>query len=904
MQNSSDTSKKKTKHTFVGVLTYNPESNKNEFLEYTDRSVHKKHGNMYKVTTARGYSIKVTDDHSLATVGDNEFFAPLPPQEAEGKLVPIPCLCEYEVDKKSELQAAKEFLRIYIQDEKDLEFNETLLNMPAAQAKVVVDRMLCGNDARDLVYCCRSEEEVEYAKIICSRFGYILKVDGLNISVDVTCERSLPDKGTLKSESEVLRDNPANPYLKLPYTWDEVISVVPILRDNVTYDLTIPQFPLFIGNGILVYDTMQLHVPATEGARQEALDKMLPSKNLFNAGTMGPMMLPQQEHIFGLYKCSDKLPYPSGTKFVQAGSAERLMSDIKMGNIRPDAPVVYNGHKTSAGLALVNDFVPVMFRVYDKPWTKTVVKKILSNIGKTQPDKYDIAADTIKELGSLFAYKLGVSYKASDFDLQDLKKQRDAYFSQVDKRISEINKDTKLTAKEKETAREKELYKAQAFAQELTSKQVNNNFRNWAYSGSKGSPSQIMQIVTSPTVVSDAKEKVVPSLIRTSYLEGLSPSDYWVSSYGTRRGTVGAKLSVAPAGALSKEIMSNVLDVVVTEADCGTRRGIQRSIDDTDNIVNRYEAVTNKFIDGNYIELLRKRGTKTVTVRSPSTCECRDGVCQHCFGYNEKLKLPDIGENVGVTYASSVTEPVTQLTISTKHTAGTAGGGMQGGFGAIKAFYNMSTKFSGAAIISEVAGKVTKIEKAPAGGTHIYINKKKYYVPPGKQIKVKLNDTVEAGDPLTDGILNMAKVVPHKGIEVGRKQFIEQASNIYSASGLDLQKKPFEVIARGLINYVEIKDPGDFDDLVIGDVVDYNQLMADIRNNPHKKAPEFVPMQKGTNMAPTYKHDWLGNFGFKYLKGGLIENAATGSKSPLHSYHPIASYARGVTFGKGPNGQY
>ena len=117
-------------------------------------------------------------------------------------------------------------------------------------------------------------------------------------------------------------------------------------------------------------------------------------------------------------------------------------------------------------------------------------------------------------------------------------------------------------------------------------------------------------------------------------------------------------------------------------------------------------------------------------------------------------------------------------------------------------------------------------------------------------------------------------------------------------------KRNFEVVARGLINYVQITDPMDFDEFIEGDVVEYNQLMADIRKNPAKRPPTFIPFQKGTNKAPTYKKDWLANFGFKYLKGELIENAATNAKSPIHSYHPIGAYARGATFGKGQNGQY
>ena len=882
------------------VLTYNPSTNKNEFLDYTDRSVHTKHGKMYYIETKGGYNIKVTDDHSLATVGEDNFFMPLSPVNALGKFVPIMAHLDYSVKSNIELKAIEEGAIDIISGMKG--FKEYMLELPVQLLAPMVIANL-HEDTDGFYTTVESVEELELAKLVFARLGSLITIEGFKIKLLSNDNRLIPEQGKLVPVKDVKNSNPANPYLRLPYSWDEVCEVTEIEREDITYDFTVPEFPLFIGNGILVYDTMQLHVPATEAARVEALEKMLPSKNLFSPRNLSPTMLPQQEHVYGLFLCSKVVKeFNNKTKFVTVNSPATVLQDIKADKIKPNTPVVFKGEKTTAGLVAINDLLPLMLRNYNETWNKKYMTKILTHVGKNTPERYSDVADGLKELGSLFSYKLGASYKGADFDLPELKKARDTYFAKIDKELAAVDK-LKLSPKEEEIAKGKILRKAQDFANQLTASAEGNTFHDLAYSGSKGSPGQVMQIITSPTVVADPRDRLIPMLIHRSYNEGLSPSDYWVSSYGTRKGTVGAKLSVAPAGALSKELVGNTLDIVISEKDCGTHHGLSRDIDDAADIINRVEAKTNKFIDATYYENLKKRGVKQVIVRSPATCEAAHGCCQYCYGYNEKLKFPDIGENVGVVSTQAVTEPLTQMGLSSKHTAGTAAGDTVS-FNTIKSFFNMSTKFSGSAVICETTGEITKIEPSPSGGTNVFVGRKKYYVPPARKILVKVGDKITAGDALTDGIINVSKVVPHKGINQGRAIFINNASKLYAGAGFDSLKRNFEVVARGLINYVQITDPMDFDEFIEGDVVEYNQLMADIRKNPAKRPPTFIPFQKGTNKAPTYKKDWLANFGFKYLKGELIENAATNAKSPIHSYHPIGAYARGATFGKGQNGQY
>ena len=864
------------------VLTYNPLSGKNEFLKSTERTVHTEHGKMYYIETASGHSIKVTDDHSLATTGENDFFTHLPPAESLGKLTPIAYKLSYQVIPSEE--DFKKMIRAILNPE-PITVESFMLGLPSDMVEMYMVRFM---DYYDWVYETKDGYEFALVGMLLARAGIYHEIRGTAYAADPNNEGMIPQDGVLVPRTEA---RPTNCYKGLPYTWSEIIKVEEIEREEITYDFTIPDFPLFIGNGILVYDTMQVHVPITEEARTEALDKMLPSKNLFSVRTLEPMMLPQQESIFGLFKMSQR----STEKEIPAPGIENIKLDIEAGKYKPNQPMMYKGHHTTAGLIIVNELLPEEFRDYTSVWNGGRVKSILSKLGKLHPELYTKAADGMKDYGAHYAYLLGASFSSKDFDLHELKKTRDLYFNDVTKKMrSTKNYEDKV----------KLLRDAQSFSQKLTDEATSNAFHQWSYSGSKGSKSQVMQIISSPTAVADPRDRIIPTLITKSYNEGLSPADYWVSSYGTRKGTVASKLNVQPSGMMAKEIVGNVLDIVVTEKNCGSREGISLPISDTKDVLERYEAGTNKLIDSRYLEKLHEDGKTHVLVRSPIKCHAKHGVCQMCYGYNERGKLPEIGENVGVQAGQAVSEPLTQMGLSSKHTAGTAEADKVG-LGTIKSFFTMPNQYySGAAVIASTTGKVTRIEDAPAGGKDVYIGGKKHHIAPGRQIYFKVGDEVHAGDILTNGVPNIGKIVPHKGIDVGRELFVHHAADLYSRAGAQGIKKNFETLARGIVNYVRVDDPGDFEHLVEGDIVDYNHIRAEIAEHPNLKAPKLSPIQKGTTQSPQEKPDWLANFGFKYLKKNLIENAATGAKSDIHSYHPVAGYAVGREFGMGRDGRY
>ena len=865
------------------VLTYNRGSNRNNFLDYTEKTIHRDHGNMYRITTASGHVIEVTDDHSLATnsePGSKDLFKPLEPAQALTKLVPVVMSLDIDGDPS-----------VSYGDDEDFVVDDRLVSASQYELDKYLSRHF---DRPYWSYTVNDDRERMLMLIAIARLGLYVCIDGYTLRVDTDNEGYVPEGFIVVQRYS---SDLANPYRWLPYTWSAVIDVEVIEREEVTYDFTVPEYPLFIGNMILVYDTMQVHVPVSEEARQEALDKMLPSKNLFSVRTGDPMMLPQQEAVFGMFSASK----PAAGKVTTVSDIAKLKHAIEYGDIKPNAPVLYKGHKSTAGCVLLNDLLPEKYRDYSAVWDKKHMTKILTAIGKETPAMYTKVADGFKELGSEFAYQMGTTFKAKDLDLDDVKRKRDAMFKITDRALDEIDK-MRIPSADKYTKKVEVLREAQKHNQKLTQDATYNAFNQWSVSGSKGSIGQIMQIITSPTIVADPRDRVVPIPIKRSYNEGLTPAEYWVSSYGTRKGTVAAKLSVAPGGMMAKEIIGNALDIVISKHDCGTKDGVVMPLSDRRDIVGRYEAGTNKLLNAAYIESLHTKGVKEVKVRSTMTCKAMHGVCQLCFGLNENGNVPEIGNNVGVQAAQALSEPLTQMALSAKHTAGTA---TEDGvtFPTVQRFFTMPNQYAGAALIASNSGKVTKIIDAPAGGKDIYIGTKKHHVVPGRAINVKVGDDVETGDILTGGVPNLSKIVPHKGIPYGRALFVNHAEDIYRRAGAGALRKNFEVVARGLVNYVEITDPGDFD-FTEGEVLDYNALEATIHRYPGKKPPKYKPIQKGTTYAPQAKPDFLANFAFKYLKKNIIENAATGSRSELSSYHPVASYAAATRFGQGQDGKY
>lgn len=593
------------------------------------------------------------------------------------------------------------------------------------------------------------------------------------------------------------------------------------------------------------------------------------------------------------------------------------------------------------GQILLNQHIPAQYQLKGESGKKELREK-MNELARKDPVAYVKTITDLKREGDTIATLEGLSVGLDDIapDYAMRNRTMKPYETAFDRATTD-----KQRSGIAEQAQEKMLSIATKHPGSMT-QQVK--------SGARGKPVQYMKIIASPAAARDPYGYTEPWLIRKSYSEGLRPADYWVAGNEAILDTIKSTVSVSEPGELTKILMSNMADALVTEVDCGTYNGI--SLDVTDpNVIDRYLARDigrfrrNTLVTADVQSNLRKSGSSKILVRSPMTCEADDGVCQKCQGLDEKGNTHEMGVNVGVRAASAMGEPLAQFALDAKHGVRTAKGDrarLQGVSG-FRQLIESPKQFMNKATLADTDGKVTKIEKAPQGGTYVHVNNTPHFVIPNFGVVVKKGDTVERGDRLSEGIPKPDEVVKHKGLGAGRLYLVNSLRDLYTTQGKDLDQRHFELLAKNELNHVRIlNDPGN--QFIKGDVVSYNKLRATLAKGAKEvpvneslgetlakpyfhfsvgqrvtpsvlhylkkekirtvevapRAPEVEFIMKPASRAPLLNPDWMARLAHRNLKATLQEAAHFGDVSNLHGTHPVPAYAYGVDFGKGEQGRY
>jgi DNA-directed RNA polymerase subunit beta' len=582
-----------------------------------------------------------------------------------------------------------------------------------------------------------------------------------------------------------------------------------------------------------------------------------------------------------------------------------------------------------------------IYKPLDKAGTSALVQMLLKYGGPN-------AHEHINDLAKLFfnkATEIGASTPLSDYINES--DERQAIINEFDTKAQQILADEKKSRVE----RQRELSELVGQYEGRIEKQ-NVDFllgkgsmaARMARTGARGNPKQLAVGTSSPLLSANMKGEIVPIVIKRSFAEGMSPAEHIAMSYMGRGSTVLSQLSTALPGALFKQLSPTVFHEVVTINDCKTKNGILVPISDRKVILGRYTADTNRLIDEPYYKELTMSGDDKVKVRSTMTCEAHEGVCKHCYGLMGNGKLPEIGENVGVIAAQSVSEVLTQAMLSTKHKA-TVGERKGNAYEqASNLLRNPAENFKDEATVSEVNGTISDIKTTPLGDYQVFVNEKGHFVPQIQALKVSVGDKVRKGDPLSTGVVNPRKLVSLRGLGAGRQYMADELRGIYGG-GLD--PRHFELIAKNLMKYVEVVDPGQTGFLP-GDKVDINAIQKYIKKGSkeipveqaegsvlatgvHELTPgtlldgnhiqdlkdsgvktvkvsdnglKVIPIVPGLQTAKLLDPNWISRLSFSRLKDTLQEGAARGSESPTHSTDPITPYIIGNEFGEGENGQY
>lgn len=596
----------------------------------------------------------------------------------------------------------------------------------------------------------------------------------------------------------------------------------------------------------------------------------------------------------------------------------------------------------SLGKYLVNDLLPAHHHVKGALNGKELNQK-MRELAKEDPVAYVDIVSKLKKLGDDLSTLEGVSVGLDD--IAPAYAERDTIINRAQEELRKAK-----SAAEKE----KIILRVQDEILDHT-KRHPGSMTAMAASGARGNFNQLMKTVSSPVATTTSKGGIDPHLITRSYAEGLTAAEHWISGNEARHNVVSSYTSIAEPGDMSKVMINNMYPMVITQDDCGTHNGIAVPSDDN-NIVDRYLSKDqagfhrNDVVTKAVATVLREK-VPTAYVRSPMTCEAKSGLCRKCQGLNENGKPHDIGINVGVRAAQTISEPLTQMALSSKHGNRLLKGAsptLQGMAG-IRQLLEVPQNFINKAPLAELEGTVNKIVPAPHGGTHVYINGEQHYVGPNLKLHVTEGQHVEAGDVLSDGIPKPDELIQHKGFGVGRQYLVDTLHDIYKRQGVGVDKRHLELVARAELNHVKVLEHSDdHPELVKGEIHTYadyrnaaalggktlpleaakgrvlgkevlhftvgtplsDSIIRTLKTHGVKEVvvndtlPRVEFLMKPLSRNPLLNPDWMARLAHRYLKDSLLQGARTGAISDRHSTHPVPAYAFGAEFGQGTEGRY
>ena len=606
--------------------------------------------------------------------------------------------------------------------------------------------------------------------------------------------------------------------------------------------------------------------------------------------------------------------------------------------------------KTTVGQVIINEALPEELRDYNRVMTKGEADKVLGEVARTHPERYREVSHQLMQHGRNASFEEGTTLRLSDIISPINKVSALKHVADQEKRIAA---DRHSTDAEKSDARD-ELYRTiheglkKATYEAALAKE--NPLALQVLAKARGSQDQLASLMTTPGVYQDSQGRTIPVFINRSYSEGLDPHEYYAASYGARLGVISTKQGTRQAGYLGKLMASAAIDSVVTEDDCETPYGVPVPTTDQDNVGALLARDVDGIPAGTVLtqSILAKLGSKNpeIMVRSPLTCGTHKGLCKRCVGLREDGKFAPIGYNIGANAISALAEQMAQSSLNSKHSGkkhkGT--GDEYAGFNVVKNLATIPGDFPDKATSAESDGVVESITDAPQGGKFVRIDGQDHYVSADVGLRVKEGDVVEAGDALGGGILNPSDVVRQKGIGEGRRYFTTRMTKAFRDSGYGVNRRNVEVLARSLVNHVQIDDPDAAGQHLQGDVVSYTDWAygykprADAHSStPRKAIGSYLEMPAmhytvGTRVSktmagqmekfgidnltvhpqpvgvspsmvsvvntPEYGDDWMAHLGSSYLQKRLLADVHRGAESNVHSLNPIPGIAKGTEFGE------
>lgn len=706
-------------------------------------------------------------------------------------------------------------------------------------------------------------------------------------------------------------------------------------------------------------DQMAVHVPLSAEAQAEARLLMLAAQNILNPKDGKPVVTPSQDMVLGNYYLTMERDGAVGEGMIFKDTDEALLAyqngyvhlhtrvAVHAGSLKnPTFTEEQNNMLliTTVGKLIFNEILPESFPYINEP-TKynlevetpkkyfvskgTNVKEVIKNMPLVEPFKKKILGsiiaevfkrykitetskmlDRMKDLGFKYSTKAGITVGVSDIVVLEEKKDIiDAAQRKVDNVLKQFRRG--LITEDERYDRVISIWSAakdEIQAKLMKSLEKTNPIFMMSDSGARGNASNFTQLAGMRGLMANPAGRIIELPIISSFREGLTVLEYFISTHGARKGLADTALKTADSGYLTRRLVDVAQDVIVREDDCGTDRGIRiTALKDgietivplEERIIGRYtrKAVrhpeTKEIIVGKDVlitEDMAKRITEAkveeVWIRSVFTCNTRHGVCKKCYGRNLATgQEVEVGEAVGIIAAQSIGEPGTQLTMRTFHTGGVAGDDITQGLPRIQEIFEARNP-KGQAVISEISGKVVAINEGRDRQQEIEIKgdieSRTYTVPYTARLKVSVDDTVERGQELTEGSIDPKELIKVKDMATVQEYLLREVQKVYRMQGVEIGDKHIEVMVRQMLRKVRVIDSGDTD-VLPGSLLDIHQFTdANRKALLEGKLPATGrPVLLGITKASLETDSFLSAASFQETTRVLTDAAIKGKKDEL-----------------------
>ena len=620
-------------------------------------------------------------------------------------------------------------------------------------------------------------------------------------------------------------------------------------------------------------DQMAVHLPLSQEAQAECRFMLLSPNNLLKPSDGGPVAVPSQDMVLGIYYLTQERPGVTGEgKYFKSVNEAILAYEnkactlhsrihVRMTKVNAQGEEVSGFVESTLGRFIFNEILPQDLGYVDrtdpenflklevdfhvgKKQLKQILEKVINTHGASRTAE---VLDDVKAIGYKYSTRAAMTVSISDMTVPA---QKAEMLEEAQKTVDKIGRNFR-----RGLITEEERYRAVVETWQETDKELTdvllkgldkyNNIFMMADSGARGSNQQIKQLAGMRGLMADTTGRTIELPIKSNFREGLDVLEYFMSAHGARKGMSDTALRTADSGYLTRRMVDVSQELIIRDIDCAEGKdvipgmSVKAFMDGKETIEGLQDRITGRYScediydkDGNLLvganhmitparakrimdTGVDKKGQpiEEVKIRTILTCRSKSGICAKCYGANMATgEAVQVGEAVGIIAAQSIGEPGTQLTMRTFHSGGVAGDDITQGLPRVEELFE-ARKPKGLAIIAEFGG--TAVIKDTKKKREIIITNKEtaeskaYLIPYGSRIKIVDGQELEAGDELTEGSVNPHDLLKIKGIRAVQDYMLREVQRVYRLQGVDISDKHIEVIVRQMLKKIRIETSGD-----------------------------------------------------------------------------------------------